>query len=112
MHSTTQISRHVTSTVSYSDILLDFLREEVLGGGEDLDEHTPLLEYGVIDSISMITVLSFIREQFGIEVRGDEILVSNFQDVTSLANMVERLTLCGRIVTRRERARTAPLTLM
>lgn len=112
MHSTMQISQQITSTVSYADVLLEFLRAEMLDGGVDLDEYTPLLEYGVIDSLSMVSVLSFIREQFGIEVRGEEIAAKNFRDVMSLANMVERLTLCGQTVTRRKGTYTAPLTLV
>lgn len=107
-----QISRSITSTVSYSDILLDFLRHEVLDGGSDLDEHTPLLEYGVIDSITMVSVLSFIRDQFGVEVRSDEITASNFRDVMCLASMVEALAARGPIVRKRERLRTAPMSLM
>ena len=107
-----QISRSITSTVSYSDILLDFLRHEVLDGGSDLDEHTPLLEFGVIDSITMVSVLSFIRDQFDVEVRSDEITASNFRNVMCLANMVEELTSRGTVVTKRERAHTAPMSLM
>lgn len=107
-----QISRRITSTFSYSDILLDFLRNEVLDGGSDLDEHTPLLEFGVIDSITMVSVLSFIRDRFGVEVRSDEITASNFRDVMCLASMVEDLADRRPTVAKRERMRTAPLSLM
>lgn len=107
-----QISRSISSTFSYSDILLEFLRNEVLDGGSDLDEHTPLLEFGVIDSITMVSVLSFIRERFGVEVRSEEITASNFRDVSCLASMVEDLADRGPIVSTRERMSTAPLSLM
>ena len=82
----------MTANLSYASDLLDFIRYEVLGDGDDLDETTPLLEYGILDSITMVSVLAFIRARFGVEVRGEDITVSNFENVSTLARMVATLT--------------------
>lgn len=81
----------MTANISYASDLLDFIRFEVMGDGDDLDETTPLLEYGILDSITMVSVLAFIRSRFGVEVRGEEITVSNFENVGTLARMVATL---------------------
>ena len=83
---------NMNSNISYASALLDFIRCEVLGDGDELDEATPLLEYGILDSITMVSVLAFIRSSFGVEVRSEEITTSNFENVGTLARMVATLT--------------------
>ena len=85
-------ARSMIADVSYKQALLQFLQDEILDGQGELDEGTPLLEYGVIDSLSMVSVLSFIRARFGVEVRSDSITVSNFENVNALARMVAELS--------------------
>lgn len=76
------------------DVVLAFLHDEILdGGAHDLDEHTPLLAYGVLDSLSIVSVLSFIRDQFDVEVAGDDIVASNFETVLAISFLIERLVI-------------------
>ncbi len=72
-------------------ILLEYISDELLGGARDLDVNTPLLAHGVIDSLSTVSVITVIRERFGVEVPNDAIIVTNFQTVTAIASMVDRL---------------------
>lgn len=72
-------------------ILLEYIGEELLGGANDLDANTPLLAHGVIDSLSTVSVITFIRERFGVEVPNDAVIVNNFETVTAIAAMVDQL---------------------
>ena len=72
-------------------ILLRFIGDDILGGSGDLDAQTPLLALGVIDSLSMVSVITFIRDRFGVEVPNDAIKVDNFQTIEAIAAMVDRL---------------------
>lgn len=85
----TSLSDNSTST--NVAVLLKFIGDDLLGGASDLDASTRLLALGVIDSLTMVSVITFIRERFGVEVPNDAVTVKNFQTVEAIAAMVDRL---------------------
>ena len=48
------------------------------------------LETGVIDSMGVMELVSFIQSEFGLEVGQHEIVVDNFDSVRKLADFVRR----------------------
>ncbi|HET6612883.1 MAG TPA: acyl carrier protein [Kofleriaceae bacterium] len=66
--------------------LRTYLTTEVLGDdGEDLMPTTPILELGIIDSLSMLGLLSFIDEQLDISVPDEDVRPENFNSLDSLS---------------------------
>ena len=55
------------------------------------DETTPLLGWGVLDSLSTATLLGFIKRELGVTVPSAQIDPQNFTDARSVAAMVRRL---------------------
>jgi acyl carrier protein len=53
-----------------------------------LNETTPLLEWGIINSLEMVKLLSFIREQFGVEVPTDKLVADSFTSISSIADLI------------------------
>ena len=49
----------------------------------------PLLESGIVDSISVMDVLVFIEEEFEVGVLNEELRPENFQTVASMAAFVQ-----------------------
>ncbi len=73
--------------------LLRYVADELLDGDDqDLDEHTPLLEWGVIDSMSMVGMLSFIEGELGITVPDEHVRPEHFTTVAALVALLVRLT--------------------
>lgn len=70
--------------------LMEFIREEFLWGDEDqeLTETTPLLEWGILDSLRTVSLISHIRDRFGIFVSPANVNSRNFLDVTTIAALV------------------------
>jgi 2-hydroxymuconate-semialdehyde hydrolase len=56
-----------------------------------LDQHTPRLEWGVIDSLSVVTLLAFTKERFGIEVPQSEVAPENLNDLASYVSLLDRV---------------------
>jgi acyl carrier protein len=72
--------------------LKEFVGRELLGGRDDgLDEHTPLLTWGVIDSLSIAELVSFTSERFEIEVPQTEVKPENLKDLDSYVGLLTRL---------------------
>jgi acyl carrier protein len=55
-----------------------------------LDDEMSLLDSGIIDSTGVLEVVQFIEEQFGIQVKDEELLPENLDSVGRIARFVER----------------------
>jgi len=48
----------------------------------------PLLENGLIDSLAIFQLISFIGTQFGVEIGSEKIVLENFSTVEIIADLV------------------------
>ena len=72
--------------------LKGFVVTEFLDGRDSgLDEHTPLLAWGVIDSLSVHQLISFTDERFDIDVPQCEVTPENLKDLDSYVAMLMRV---------------------
>jgi acyl carrier protein len=66
-----------------------FIVEEVLGGeGDDLTNETPLLETGIIDSFTLVSLVSFINDRFGCSLVVEELVPENLENLQALATFL------------------------
>ncbi len=73
--------------------LVTFVRENLLPADSTivLDEQTPLLEAGILDSLKTAILLNYIRDELGVFVSPALIDARNFASVASVAAMVDGL---------------------
>jgi len=55
-----------------------------------LTNHLPLLEQGLIDSIQLLNLVTFLQQRFGVIVRAEAMLPENFATVNALVALVHR----------------------
>jgi acyl carrier protein len=58
---------------------------------EELDSEEPLLGSGIVDSLGIMRLVSYIEEEFGVVVPEEDLIPEHFQTVTRLASFVQRL---------------------
>jgi acyl carrier protein len=58
-----------------------------------LKDSDALLESGVLDSLGVLDVVSYLEQEFSIEVADDELVPENFQTIDRIAAFVERKSL-------------------
>lgn len=58
---------------------------------KNLEAVTDIVEAGYIDSFELMFLISLLCEKFGIEISVDDMTVENFNSVSAIVNMVERL---------------------
>jgi acyl carrier protein len=77
--------------------LLGFIRDKFLGGDpkNELDESTPLLEWGVLNSMNTALLLNFLRDDLGITVPPIQINGQNFKSVKSITALVQGLSVAA-----------------
>lgn len=72
--------------MDYGSKLSDFIRQEILHGrGTPLDEDQDLLNAGIIDSLGILRLVSFIEEQFGVQVPDEDVVFENFQSIRAMS---------------------------
>ena len=77
-----------------SDTIRDFITGEILHGTLTipLNDQDPLIESGIIDSLGVMTLMSFLEDKFSIQVPGDELIPENFESISAITALVERRT--------------------
>jgi acyl carrier protein len=78
------MSDQIESTVK------EFILREFLPGEDpnELEEDTPLITGGILDSIATLKLVAFLEEQFGISVAAHEADVDHLNTISDIASLV------------------------
>ncbi|NUR87362.1 MAG: acyl carrier protein [Nonomuraea sp.] len=73
--------------------LVDFIQENLVLEGDDIvvDETTPLLVSGLLDSLRTARLLNFLRKDIGVRISAANLDPENFRDVATIVTMVREL---------------------
>ncbi len=78
------------SEADIGDRIQEFIQEEVLTDRvAAIEEDTPLLT-GVLDSFGLVQIVSFLEEEFGIEVGAADMSPDHFGSLTGIKNLVRQ----------------------
>ena len=76
------------------EMILEYIKNEYLDEEEaedmGLNEHTPLISGGIVDSFSMVSLKRFLEKKFVISIPDDEASPQAFDTVTSIIELVNR----------------------
>ncbi len=70
--------------------LLEILQE--VKPGVDFENDTDLIGHGVLDSITMVTLVLELNDAFDIEITPVDIVPENFKTVQTIQDMIQRLS--------------------
>ncbi len=74
-----------------SALIREFVRNRFPGiASGPVEECTPLLASGALDSLGILELVIFIGEKFGIEVADEDFDPTNFETIGHLVQFVER----------------------
>jgi acyl carrier protein len=75
-----------------ADTIRDFILTKYLPGesAANLKNDTPLRSSGILDSLATIGLISFLEQEYQIEVEAHETDVDNFDRIQDIAAFVER----------------------
>ena len=68
----------------------EYILDEFLPGEDpsSLDESTPLITGGILDSISTVRLVVFLEEQYGVKFHAHEIAAENLDSIRTIADSV------------------------
>jgi len=69
--------------------LIEMIREEITFG-EPVEADTDLLLTGLVDSIGVVRIVTWIEDQLDIEIDPVDIVIENFQTVSLMVDFTRR----------------------
>jgi acyl carrier protein len=67
----------------------NFIRTELIYDDEkDFDENTNLIERGIVDSMSLVRLISFIEENYSMQVQDEDIVPENFSSLSKISSFI------------------------
>jgi acyl carrier protein/D-alanine--poly(phosphoribitol) ligase subunit 2 len=76
------------------EMILEYIRNEYIDEEEaeemQLDENTPLISSGIVDSFSMVSLKRFLEKKFSISIPDDQATPQAFDTVNKIIVLVQR----------------------
>lgn len=73
------------------DLLIERIRTDILESPDrKLNENTPLISSGLIDSFHLVDVALFVEELFGVRIEDYELNADTFDTVEQLAELIQK----------------------
>ena len=77
--------------MTLEETLKAFIEENLVRDKKPITLDEPLIERGVLDSMGMLNLISFLEERAGVRVPDDEVMLENFASVKAIVETVDRL---------------------
>ena len=76
---------------SIEAVIERFIVDDLLLGSNqtELDLNQPLISSGILDSLALLQLMSFIKQQFGVAVQDGEVIPDNFQTIRRISTFIE-----------------------
>ncbi|UCD18556.1 MAG: acyl carrier protein [Candidatus Zixiibacteriota bacterium] len=73
-------------------VILDYVKREYLEEDDDteIDESTPLITGGIVDSFSMVSLKRFLEKKYGIQIPDADASPQVFDTVNNIVVLVNR----------------------
>ena len=75
------------------DMLKQFITDELVPENslENLDKNDSLLESGIIDSLGILKLVTFIEDKFEMRIEAEELIPENFETLFAIVNMISNI---------------------
>ena len=72
-------------------MLVNYIQTEILHGRKvEVKEDEDLLSAGILDSLSILKLVVFIEESFGIQVPDEDLVYDNFKSINAMAEYLQQ----------------------
>lgn len=84
------MSSNIMSTqVETKNKIKEYIISSTLSDKTAITDDTLIFETGLLDSMGLLFLIEFIKEEFNVEVSDDELLPENFESVNNIIKFLE-----------------------
>jgi len=66
----------------------DYIIEATLSDGNAIQDDTLLFDQGIFDSMGLLQLIDFLREEFDVHTDDNELVIENFESLNSIVRYV------------------------
>jgi acyl carrier protein len=66
----------------------EYIVNATLAEDKNISDDTLLFETGLLDSMGLLFLIEFLKEEFGVQVNDEELLPENFESVNSIIKFI------------------------
>lgn len=72
-------------------LIIDYVKKEYLEeeDEQEVDENTPLISSGIVDSFSMVSLKTFLEKKFDIKITDEKATTEAFDSVNNMINLLK-----------------------
>ncbi len=75
---------------SQTDQLRNFISEVTFSDIDTIKEDTLIFEEGIFDSLGFLSLVSYVNEEFEIEIENDELSEENFESIKAIVAFIDK----------------------
>lgn len=68
----------------------DYILKSTLADVKSISDDTLIFEEGLLDSMGLLFLIEFLKEEFNVETNDDELIVENFESINNIVSFLER----------------------
>jgi acyl carrier protein len=77
------------TAINLKSKIKNYIIESTFDDAQKITEDTLIFDEGILDSMGLLFLIEFLKEEFNIETADDELVVENFQSINSIMDFVE-----------------------
>lgn len=73
------------------EVIREYIMTKMItaGGAQELSETDSLIESGIVDSFGIMSLISFLEDEFSIKILADELIPDNFDSIKAITMLVD-----------------------
>ena len=75
------------SEVKYK--IREYIVKSTLANVDSISDDTLIFESGLLDSMGLLFLIEFLKEEFDITTNDDELIVENFESINNIVGFIE-----------------------
>jgi acyl carrier protein/D-alanine--poly(phosphoribitol) ligase subunit 2 len=76
-------------------MIIDYVKKEYLedDSEDEIDENTPLISSGIVDSFSMVSLKTFLEKKFDIKIPDEKATTEAFDSVNNIMGLLKEFNI-------------------
>lgn len=66
-----------------------YIQKAAFGNADHITDDTLIFETGLLDSMGLLFLIEFLKEEFSVETQDEELVVENFESIKNIVAFVE-----------------------
>ncbi|MBD1260916.1 acyl carrier protein [Maribacter polysiphoniae] len=77
------------TSIDIKNKIKDYIIKTTLANVEDIADDTLIFEEGLLDSMGLLFLIEFLKEEFDITTNDDELIVENFESINNIVDFTK-----------------------